>query len=99
MINNVKYKQAGDRYKSFSGINCDLKADRLIAMLDQNISNIQGDKQWHTYFRQKRLQQQKLQQDNLNFIGNQTNTLYEYFTLCDDQPALALLYKIEQECC
>ncbi len=91
--------QPVDRYTSFFGINCDLNADRLISMLNKNLSNDLGEKQWQTYFRQKRQQQVKLQQDNLNFIGNQTNTLYEYFMLCDDQAALALLYEIEQTCC
>lgn len=40
-----------------------------------------------------------MQRDNLNFIGNQTNPLYEYFEVCEDTQALELLYKIEQECC
>jgi len=91
--------KATDRYTSFSGISCDLNADRLIAMLDKNIKAGNGDRKWHTYFAQKRAQQAKLQHDNLNFIGQQTNTLYEYFALCDDPAAKELLYKIEQECC
>lgn len=88
-----------DRYTSFCGIDCDLNADRLIAMLEQNISAGKGDERWHSYFAQKRAQQAKLQHDNLNFIGHQTNTLYEYFELCEDWEAKALLYKIEQQCC
>lgn len=88
-----------DRYNSFSGINCDLNADRLIALLEKNINCGNGDKKWHAYFSQKREQQKKLQHDNLSFIGNQTNTLYEYFDLCEDEEAKSLLYKIEQECC
>jgi len=94
-----KNDQSIDRYNSFSGICCDLNADRLIALLDKNISCAKGDPRWHTYFAQKRELQTKLQHDNLHFIGNQTNTLYEYFDACDDQEAKSLLYKIEQECC
>ncbi len=92
-------EQQTDRYVSFCGLNCDLKADQLIAMLDENISAGKGDTRWHSYFTQKRAQQAKLQHDNLNFIGHQTNTLYEYFELCNDQEAKELLYQIEQQCC
>jgi hypothetical protein len=91
--------QQTDRYTSFCGIDCDLNADRLIAMLEQNIRAGNGDTKWHSYFAEKRAQQARLRHDNLNFIGHQTNTLYEYFDQCGDQEAKALLYKIEQECC
>ncbi len=92
-------EQQADRYVTFCGIDCSLNSDRLIAMLEKNISAGNGDTRWHRYFAQKREQQAKLQHDNLNFIGHQTNTLYEYFELCNDQAAIALLYKIEQQCC
>ncbi|WP_372882778.1 N(2)-fixation sustaining protein CowN [Psychromonas sp.] len=96
---NKEQEQQADRYVTFCGIDCYLNSDRLMTMLENNINAGNGDKRWHTYFAQKREQQAKLQHDNLNFIGHQTNTLYEYFELCNDQAALALLYKIEQECC
>jgi len=88
-----------DRYVSFCGLDCDLKADELLAMLDQHLSAGNGDPKWQTYFIQKREVQKKLNHDNLNFVGHQTNTLYEYFDVCDDQQAKALLYQIEQNCC
>ncbi|WP_432453997.1 MULTISPECIES: N(2)-fixation sustaining protein CowN [unclassified Agarivorans] len=88
-----------DRYVSFVGISCDLNADKLIAILKKKLSQQQGAPEWHDYFKQKLQQQTKAGHDNLHFIGNQTNTLYEYFEQCQDQQALALLYRIEQECC
>lgn len=94
-----KNEQPIDRYNSFSGICCDVNADRLIALLNKNINAGNGDKKWHDYFALKREQQAKLDNDNLHFIGNQTNTLYEYFEICNDQEAKLLLYQIEQECC
>lgn len=94
-----KNNKQADRYLSFSGLSCDVNADRLIQMLDNNIREGKGDDKWPIYFAQKRRQQAQLQHDNLNFIGNQTNTLYEYFSLCGDEEASSLLYKIEQECC
>lgn len=91
--------QHNNRYLSFCGITCHSNADQLMEMLEKNIRAGNGSKEWHAYFALKRQQQLKLQHDNLHFVGNQTNTLYEYFELCEDQSALALLYKIEQECC
>jgi len=96
MANN---NESEDRYVTFLGIGCDANAEKLMAMLDDNIKNAKGDNQWQQYFTQKRQQQQQLKHDNLNFIGHQTNTLYEYFTSCDDQLSIELLYKIEQQCC
>lgn len=87
------------RYDSFAGISCDQNADQLIALLEKNLKSKNGDIKWHAYFEQKRQQQQKSNHDNLHFIGNQTNVLYEYFSDCNDAEAQALLYKIEQECC
>ena len=92
-------KQQQDRYTTFISINCDENADRLMALLDNNISTEQGEPKWQSYFVKKRQEQAQLKHDNLNFIGHQTNTLYEYFTSCEDQEAQALLYQIEQQCC
>ncbi|GLS92531.1 hypothetical protein GCM10007916_36030 [Psychromonas marina] len=90
---------AEDRYISFLGIGCDGNADRLIGMLDKHLNAANGEAKWQRYFAQKRQQQVQFKHDNLNFIGHQTNTLYEYFNSCEDQQALSLLYKIEQQCC
>ena len=88
-----------NRYQSFCGIQCDSNANQLIAMLEKNINEGKGDKEWQDYFTLKRALQIKLKHDNLHFIGNQTNTLYEYFEQCQDEIAMQLLYQIEQECC
>jgi hypothetical protein len=97
--NQTQNNQLKDRYVSFVGIDCDANADHLIAMLDKHIQAGNGEEQWQHYFTQKRQQQRQLKHDNLNFIGHQTNTLYEYFSSCEDQLASSLLYKIEQQCC
>lgn len=88
-----------DRYVTFIGINCDVNADTLIQKLEMHLSAEHGEANWHTYFRQKRAQQAKMQHDNLYFIGSQMNNLYAYFEQCEDKDALALLWQIEQECC
>ncbi len=87
-----------DRYISFCNIECDANADKLVAMLEQNLAQEKGAPQWREYFQKKRSEQLKMERDNLHFIGNQTNPLYEYFDDCDDSDAAALLYQIEQEC-
>lgn len=92
-------QQEEDRYTTFVGLGCDANADRLMEMLDNNINAGKGGDKWHTYFTKKRNEQAQLKHDNLNFIGHQTNTLYEYFAVCGDQEAKSLLYKIEQQCC
>lgn len=91
--------QEEDRYVSFVGLSCDDNAQRLISMLDHNINQGKGDDKWHTYFIKKRAEQLRMKHDDLNFIGHQTNTLYEYFAVCEDEEAKILLYKIEQQCC
>jgi len=96
-MNNQTQEQ--DRYTSFMGLSCDVNADRLIQMLDTNISTEKGEYRWQEYFSKKRQEQVQLNHDNLNFVGHQTNTLYEYFASCEDAEALELLYKIEQQCC
>ncbi|WP_068712761.1 N(2)-fixation sustaining protein CowN [Vibrio tritonius] len=94
-----KTTQDVDRYISFEGIKCNQNADRLMGMLEHNLTQQIGDTKWQTYFADKLAHQQRCGHDNLHFIGNQMNILFDYFTQCDDQPALALLYQIEQECC
>ncbi|MFB9133827.1 N(2)-fixation sustaining protein CowN [Vibrio sp. AK197] len=88
-----------DRYISFCNIDCDNNANLLVSMLEHHLTANHGHAQWHSYFENKRQEQANMQRDNLNFVGNQLNMLYEYFRECEDQNALDLLYQIEQECC
>ena len=88
-----------DRYVSFCGIECEANADKLIEILEDSLNKECGSESWRSYFEQKQKEQQKMQRDNLHFIGNQLNPLYEYFELCQNTEASELLYQIEQECC
>lgn len=88
-----------DRYISFCGIDCDANADVLMKFLTESISDYKGSEEWISYFQKKIAEQVKMGRDNLHFIHNQINALYEYFEICDHKAALELLYKIEQECC
>ncbi len=71
-----------DRYISFCNIECDENANLLIDLLEKHIHAGNGKEQWHNYFRNKRKEQFNMGRDNLNFVGNQLNMLYSYFTDC-----------------
>lgn len=88
-----------DRYISFEGLDCDCRADKFIEMLKRNIESGNGDERWHRYFEQKFKHQEMTGQDHLYLVGSQMNALYEYLEQCEDQEALDLLYRLEQECC
>ncbi|MFD2015777.1 N(2)-fixation sustaining protein CowN [Vibrio olivae] len=68
-----------DRYISFCNIDCDNNANLLVSMLEHHLTANHGHAQWHSYFENKRQEQANMQRDNLNFVGNQLNMLYEYF--------------------
>ncbi|TCP59743.1 hypothetical protein EV663_11638 [Rhodovulum bhavnagarense] len=86
-----------DRYVSFSGIDCDGRAARLMQMLDAQIAAT--DSRWVAYFEMKLVQRQRMGNDDLHFIGSQVNTLRAFFEEIDDQAALGLLDDLEQTCC
>ena len=74
-------------------------ADKLIGILDKHIEDGDGKEKWQQYFSNKREEQLCMSHDNLHFIGNQINMLYEYLKDCEDAVGLKLLYQLEQECC
>lgn len=88
-----------DRYISFSGIDCDRRAQQLIALIHQHIAALGEASQWSGYFVTKLAESQQRGQDELHFIGSQVNALRELFLLCCDQEAMALLDALEEECC
>ncbi len=88
-----------DNYPPFSGICCYVNADRLLSLLDENLSCANGEQRWQIYFARKRARHKEVQHNNLHFIAKQSNALCEYFTSCNDEEAKSLLGKIKQECC
>ncbi len=88
-----------DRYVSFCGIQCDLNAKRFMNLIEDSMQQGQGDARWCEYFRQKREQQARMQQDDLYFIGAQMNNLYAYIDTIGDESLHDMLWQIEQECC
>ena len=88
-----------DRYQSFCGIECDANANQLIAHLQDCLAKRPEQDLWRQYFDQKFEQQTKLNHDNLFYVGSQLNNLYAFFEEIDDEPALAMLWQLEIDCC
>ncbi len=92
-------QQATDRYVSFCGIECDRWAQELMAYLVETLQKPETDSRWADYFGQKFAERQRMGQDELFFIGAQMNNLYSLFEACDDDAALEMLWRLEQQCC
>ncbi|ARE41670.1 hypothetical protein RGUI_3529 [Rhodovulum sp. P5] len=89
--------ESPDRYVSFVGINCDEKADRLMAMLKARME--ETDSRWVGYFTKKLEEKRRMGNDNLYFVGSQVNSLSAFFEEIEDEAAEALLWDLEQNCC
>ena len=94
-----------DRYVSFCGIDCEGNSARFMQTFLQLLEQGAGDPRWRDYFGGKLQQKEKMQQDNLYFIGAQMNSLYSYLDDCANSGSAGLpelrelLWQIEQECC
>lgn len=88
-----------DRYITFAGLDCDQNASKLIDMIRHYIQNPGGAEQWARYFEKKLQEKERLNVDDLFFIGSQMNNVYAFFDELDDSEAHDLLYQVEQECC
>lgn len=87
-----------DRYVSFCGIECNRWADQLINTLQDTLDK-GANPEWQAYFTLKFDEQTKMNHDNLFFVGAQMNNLYSFYEEIEDEQALQLLWKLEQECC
>lgn len=88
-----------DRYVSFTGLDCDANATRLVETLRQYCSDTTRAAKWADYFSVKLVEKERLGVDDLFFIGSQMNSMYAYIDELGDEQMHALLYQVEQECC
>ena len=94
-----------DRYVSFDGIEGDKNSRELVVMLRHHIDNPDKTNRFWELFKEKlaRVDQPNLNGvrclDELFLIHSYINNIRELFEAFDDQPALALLEKIEVESC
>lgn len=94
-----------DRYVSFNGIEGDANARELMQMLRLHIDDPTKSNRFWELFRDKLARVGQPDQnggrclDELFLIHSYINNIRELFEEYDDQPALALLEKIELESC
>lgn len=101
----MQQEQKPDRYVSFVGIEGDKNSRELIEMLRRHIDQPFKTNRFWELFKEKlaRVGQPDLNGgrslDELFLIHSYINNIRELFEEYDDQPALALLEKIETESC
>lgn len=94
-----------DRYVSFVGIEGDRNARQLMVMLRRHIDDPEKTNRYWELFKEKleSIGQPEATSgrhlDELFLIHSYINNIRELFEEYDDQPALALLEKIEAESC
>ncbi|MFP4132903.1 MAG: N(2)-fixation sustaining protein CowN [Halothece sp.] len=88
-----------DRYISFQGIDCDGKARAILNYIEQYVNSPPHHSPWLDYFQQKLRDRVSIGQDELHFVASQINNIQALFEDYEDNQALALLEKVEEECC
>lgn len=89
-----------DRYISFEGIDCDGNAVRLMALLDEQLKKPGRLNAFWEYFNRKRAGiTPGPKMDDLYLIHSNINQFREFFEAWQDEEALTLLHKLEEECC
>lgn len=88
-----------DRYISFRGIDCDGRASYILRKITSYVAQPPHKSRWIDYFREKLRDRHTIGQDDLHFIGSQINNIQALFEEYQDTEALALLEKLEDECC
>jgi len=99
-VNMQQVSKKSDRYVSFKGIECEKNCASLMAMLRRHIDDPEKNNPFWDKFRQLlAAADDGTGQDYLFLIHSYINNIQELFDLYEDQEALALLRKIEVECC
>ncbi|AGA90286.1 hypothetical protein Thimo_1500 [Thioflavicoccus mobilis 8321] len=88
-----------DRYVSFEGNECDECARLIVAEIHDGLGRLDEASPWHDYFRKKLVEVERRGQDELYLVGSQINTLRELFEEIGADAALAILERVEHECC
>lgn len=88
-----------DRYVSFIGLDCDIKAAGLMALIRRYIDDPQHSNAFWEYFKKKAAGGSGPRPDDLFLIHSNLNQIRELFEQKNDSEALKLLDSIEEECC
>lgn len=88
-----------DRYVSFIGLDCDGQARRVMARLRPYFEDENHPNPFWKWFAKKLAPESGPRHDELFLIHAHLNILREQLEAEEDTETLALLDKIEQECC
>jgi hypothetical protein len=88
-----------DRYISFSGIDCDGNARRVMELIERNLAASPQTAPFWEYFMGKRNPPSGPQPDDLFLVHCHINQIRELFEESNDAEALAFLLQVEEECC
>lgn len=89
----------GDRYVSFSDIDCDGNARRVMACIERNVARAVRTAPFWPYFMAKRQPKSGTAPDDLFLIHCHINVIRELFDETGDVEAMTLLVQLEEECC
>jgi len=92
-------RQKTDRYLSFVGIDCAGNARRIIEYIERNQGTAGPAQAFWSYFMARREPAHGLPPDDLFLVHSYINQIRELFETSGDGDALALLLKVEEECC
>jgi len=90
--------QTTDRYVSFKGIDCAGNARAIMARIEYHMTHGHGSAFWD-YFMNKRHPASGPKPDDLFLIHANLNQVRELFEEAEDENALELLFRLEEECC
>jgi hypothetical protein len=88
-----------DRYISFDGIDCNGNASRIMALIESHMRESGKSEPFWEYFMAKRKPRSGPPPDDLFLVHSHLNQIREFFEERGDDEALALLFKLEEECC
>ena len=88
-----------DRYVSFDGIDCDGNAQRIMACIERLLDLPGRSNAFWEYFMKKRAGGSGPKPDDLFLIHSNINQVRELFETWEDEEAMSLLVRLEEECC
>ena len=92
-------KKKPDRYVSFLGIDCDMKARKVMERIDFHIASPERNNAFWDYFGQKRSGLRGPKSDDLFLIHSSIHQVRELFETWKDEEGVQMLDQLEVECC
>jgi len=98
-MSQANHRNTTDRYVSFEGIDCDGNARELMAHIERLLDLPGRSNAFWEYFMKKRAGGSGPKPDDLFLLHSNINQVRELLETWDDAAAMALLTRLEEECC